>query len=297
MSNKEASFDTTLVDSNIKPCGCDLHFPNEGLSIIIEMPISTICSTLFDDTSSFYQGFIQRYTATDCHIEHWEDTLNCGEQRIIKMKIPLPRLMPGPAFADVCTTERILLKQPTKRLVLEAESEVKGIPGGLCKVSSRLCLSAVNPDRSYILITLDACPPNGSFFKESVRRSLVIHFSEFYAALGVAIAEHKAFDATAYGLRYNNSDEPLIGTLRNGDMSGYQSYFDLAGFLRQLLWIVLLGLIFFLAIHFLPSDKLLRQPSNPFRSIPVREGLISRIEKELHSYLNQEDFLSIAAVE
>ena len=297
MSGKEPSFDTALADPKIKSCGCDLHFPNEGLSIIIEMPISTIYSTLFDATSSFYQRFIQKYTAAECHIEHWEDVLNCGERRMIKMKMPLPRLISGPAFADVCTTERILLKQPTKRLVLEAESEVKGIPGGLCKVSSRLCLSAVDPDHSYILITLDACPPNGSFFKESVRRSLVVHFSEFYAALGVAIAEHKALDTTAYGLRYKNSEEPLIRTLRNGDISGYQSYFDLAGFLRQLLWMVLLGLIFFLAIYFLPSDKLLSYSSNSFRSIPIREGLIARVEQELHSYLNREDLLSIAAGE
>jgi len=252
---------------------------------------------LFDATSSFYQRFIQSYTAADCHIECWEGALGCGERRIVKMRMPLPRLMPGPAFADVCTTERILLNQPARRLVLETESEVKGIPGGLCRVSGRLCLSAVDPDRSYILITLDACPPSGSFFKESVRRSLVVHFSEFYAALGVAIVNYKTLVAADDGLRYGNPREPFIRGPQSGDISGYQSYFDLAGFLRQLLWIVFLGLIFFLTIHFLPTGKLLRHSQGPFRSIPIREGLIARVEQELSSYLDQEGFLSVAVGE
>lgn len=288
----DASLDNAFESPSIgvvpTQCGCDFHFTVEGLSAIISMPLSALYSTLLDSRSKFLLNFYQSFSMLDCEVGEWSHQLSGGEQRVIRMRMPLPRILADVGHSMIVTGEKFLLSQPARRFIVESVTEILNVPGGVCRVMSRTCMTALDQERSHIFISFDAFPSKGAFFKESVRISLIIHFSELYTALGVALAEYSRNESlqalprrSLSWFRRRRLDRSAM-MRRISSTSSFESYFDFAAFVRSLFWIF----IFLALLSSILYDRLCRNNRGLWENDEEhRTQLIRGVQVQLMKYL------------
>lgn len=284
----DTTFESPSTGAMPTQCGCDFHFTVEGLSAIVPMPLSTLHSALLDPRSKFLLNFYQSFSMLDCEVGEWNNQLSGGEQRIIKMRMPLPRILADVGHSMTVTVDKFLLSQPTRRFIIESVTEILNVPGGVCRVMSRTCMTALDQEQSHIFISFDAFPSKGAFFKESVRISLIIHFSELYTALGVALAEYsknenfQAFPRRSLSwFRRRRLDRSAM-MRRISSASSFESYFDFSAFIRSLFWIF----IFLALLSSILYDRLYRN-NRSFRESDEehRTQLIRSVQVQLMKFL------------
>lgn len=273
-------------------CGCELHHPNLLLSLNLNLPLVLLHKLLFDCKSNFLYNFFRSVSYTDCSISssRWENIANQGEQRQYNLKIPFPKIMLGMEQAEAKFLDRYLLKHPTKIFVIETSIELSGIPGGVSHIKVRYCLTSKD-SMSCLLVTGEAHPPDGSWFKESIRQSLVDHFTEMYSELGRALKMQEKTRARADRAsltRHISWWRKGTPTHRRTSSTAMQVYFDKKAFFKSLFWLVPVLVIICAWIYV--RYKSLEQPEA--KEVSFRLSRISSIDSEFRSFLQKEHLVT-----
>lgn len=290
-----SSLKNSVSDDGVAPCGCDVHFCNEALSLVLKIPLEAVHTPLFESKNSFWTEFYRTifYEGATVDGSEWETPLCGGEQRRYAVNIPIPTILDLGQHANCRVTEKYLLKQPTRRYVVEATFELDGIPGGQAQVIARYCLSAEEDIQTKVLVTFDVFPPRSSFFKESIKQSLTVQFSEFYQALGRALTQLSARFGGIPG------DAPLMRRLswwrrHQASSRQYQHssssttvvriYFDWAAFWRSLFWLVPIIVLFLAVVYIHVVGRSVAEPLDA----DARLQRIKSVQEQFRSFVEQE---------
>lgn len=215
----ENNDDDLEIKSASKLCGCNDHLGSLTFSQLFpHLGVQKLASLLFN--GDFMRKFYSSIAYKNITLFQWSNSdgtlLTCnnvfngngdgdgdsvfleeGSYRRFSVSVPFPLIMLEEQCANVTITERII-KNDGMVFVFESDHLIMGIPGGPSRIRLRWCVSPDSIKRknvSLLNVTGEAEAPAASWFKESIKKSLLAQTETMLESLGIALSEEEiSFD-------------------------------------------------------------------------------------------------------